>query len=173
MSSLGEPTLIARGISFASIFWRFTSCESGVGVAVSPLAGGIAALGVFCIGSGFGVTHAASDARMATIRIFVELNIIIYAAYIAEVKQDLGWFLGADGMTLNRWQKLWMICSVVWGFVCVGSSVLLVIENLGDAPLAAYIAVASALVLAIWFLPLIAIYIFGWVIGWVAQGFRD
>tara|TARA_B100000809_G_scaffold201069_1_gene201556 strand:+ start:2281 stop:2544 length:264 start_codon:yes stop_codon:yes gene_type:complete len=87
MSSLGEPTLIARGISFASIFWRFTSCESGVGVTVSPLA---AALGVFCIGSGFGVTHAASDARMATIRTFVELNIIIYAAYIAEVKQDLG-----------------------------------------------------------------------------------
>tara|TARA_B100000809_G_scaffold201069_1_gene201557 strand:+ start:2563 stop:2793 length:231 start_codon:yes stop_codon:yes gene_type:complete len=76
-------------------------------------------------------------------------------------------------MTLNGWQKLWMGCSVVWGFVCVGSSVLLVIENLGDAPLAAYIAVASALVLAIWFLPLIAIYIFGWVIGWVAQGFRD
>ena len=170
MSSLGEPTLIARGISFASIFWRFTSCESGVEVAVSPLA---AALGVFCIGSGFGVTHAASDTRMATIRIFVELNIIIYAAYIAEVKQGLGWFLGADGMTLNGWQKLWMGCSVVWGFVCVGSSVLLVIENLGDAPLAAYIAVASALVLAIWFLPLITIYIFGWVIGWVVEGFRD
>ena len=76
-------------------------------------------------------------------------------------------------MILNGWQKLWVGCSVVWGFVCVGSSVLLVIENLGDASLAAYIAVASALVLAIWFLPLIAIYIFGWVIGWVAQGFRD
>ena len=55
----------------------------------------------------------------------------------------------------------------------MGGSALLVIENLGDASLAAYIAVASALVLAIWFLPLIAIYIFGWVIGWVAQGFRD
>ena len=76
-------------------------------------------------------------------------------------------------MTLNRWQKLWVGCSIVWGFACVGGSALLVIENLGDASLAAYIAVASALVLAIWFLPLIAIYIFGWVIGWVAQGFRD
>jgi len=76
-------------------------------------------------------------------------------------------------MTFNGWQKLWVGCSVVWGFVCAGSSVLLVIENLGDASLAAYIAVASALVLAIWFLPLIAIYIFGWVIGWVVEGFRD
>lgn len=55
----------------------------------------------------------------------------------------------------------------------MGGSALLVIENLGDASLAAYIAVASALVLAIWFLPLIAIYIFGWVIGWVVEGFRD
>ena len=76
-------------------------------------------------------------------------------------------------MTLNRWQKLWVGCSIVWGFACVGGSALLVIENLGDASLAAYIAVASALVLAIWFLPLIAIYIFGWVIGWVVEGFRD
>ena len=74
---------------------------------------------------------------------------------------------------LNIWERLWVVLAVIWGVVCVGSAIRLVIENLGDAPLAAYIAVASALVLAIWFLPLIGLYILGWVIGWALRGFRE
>ncbi|MGE4657959.1 MAG: hypothetical protein AAEI08_03390 [Gammaproteobacteria bacterium] len=73
----------------------------------------------------------------------------------------------------NVWLRLWVAFAVIWGFVCIGSSVLLVVENLGDEPLAAYIAVASALALAIWFLPVVAVYIFGWVIALALRGFRE
>lgn len=74
---------------------------------------------------------------------------------------------------MNAWQRLWLITAVIWGLVCLGSVTFLVIENLGQAPLAAYIAVGAALALAIWFIPLIALYVVGWLIAWVLREIRE
>ena len=67
--------------------------------------------------------------------------------------------------TLNGWQRLWLLASIIWAI-----AILLLA---GILPPGREVTVESALlVMRLWIVPVVAVYGFGLGVDWVRRGFQ-
>ena len=67
-------------------------------------------------------------------------------------------------MTLNGWQRLWLLASILWAVVLLALAGILQ----SDGPSAN----EALFVVRLWIVPVVAVYGFGLGLAWVRRGFR-
>lgn len=67
---------------------------------------------------------------------------------------------------LGGWHRLWLLLSFIWLLIVLIIMIVLFPEAEGD-----YARLAGVMVLIL-FIPIVALYTFGWALGWVIRGFK-
>jgi len=65
--------------------------------------------------------------------------------------------------TINGWQRLWLLASIVWAVV------LLALAGMPDR---GWTMQSALFVVRLWIMPVAAVYAFGLSLVWVMRGFR-
>ena len=65
--------------------------------------------------------------------------------------------------TINGWQRLWLLASIVWAVV------LLALAGMPDR---GWTMQSALFVVRLWIVPVSALYAFGLGLGWVRRGFQ-
>jgi hypothetical protein len=66
-------------------------------------------------------------------------------------------------MTLNGWQRLWLLASILWAAV---------ILTLAGMPDRGWTMQSALFVVRLWAMPVTVVYAFGLALVWVMRGFR-
>ena len=66
-------------------------------------------------------------------------------------------------MTLNGWQRLWLLASILWAVVILA---------LAGMPDLGWTMQSVLFVVRLWIVPMVAVYVFGLGFTWVMRGFQ-
>jgi hypothetical protein len=72
-------------------------------------------------------------------------------------------------MHINGWQRLWVVCSILWAVVILALAGRF--QPGGDQVVPSASMVLS--VVRLWIVPVAAVYAFGFSLAWVRRGFRQ
>jgi len=65
--------------------------------------------------------------------------------------------------TLNGWQRLWILASILWAVVIMAGS---------GSPDGGWSTQSALFVVRLWIMPVAAVYLFGRGLAWVMRGFQ-
>ena len=65
--------------------------------------------------------------------------------------------------TLNGWQRLWLLASILWAVVILA---------LAGMPDRGWTTESALFVVRLWIVPVTAVYVFGLGLAWVIRGFQ-
>ena len=65
--------------------------------------------------------------------------------------------------TLNGWQRLWLLASILWAVAILA---------LAGMPDRAWTTQSARFVVRLWIVPVTAVYVFGLGLAWVRRGFQ-
>ena len=65
--------------------------------------------------------------------------------------------------TLNGWQRLWLLASILWAVVILAGA---------GPPDGGWSTQSALFVVRLWIMPVAAVYVFGLGLAWVMRGFQ-